>query len=272
MAGAIPLLLSCGRSDGERTRKADATPATTELAKPWVEERVRAAIAGRGTVTGTTWVSAYWVPDDGPDRYITVEDLQPAFEPVPAVGAPAAAGEWRGKVEFVGRRHRLADDAVGTGASDWVEGAGPVAAMVVYLRRKKNGAIVWATSAAGIPPVEDRHFSPDERDVLATALQSFQDPSVPAEQRASGRSILHVLREDARILREVGGGVDEPAAVNALYVERARAIDLGRCPPDFAEAYRIHLDAWRKGEKALIESTWVPVADIANRNGVGTFQ
>lgn len=248
------------------------TPATAELAGPWVEEKVRAAIASRGMVRGTTWISAYWAPDAEPERYITVEDLRPAFESIPAVGAPAAVGEWRGKVEFVALRHRLADDAVGTRASDWVEGAGPVATMVVYLRRKKSGAVVWATSAAGKPPVEDRHFSPDERDVLATALQSFQDPSVPAERRATGRSILRVLREDARIQREVGGGVDQPAAVNAQYVERALGIDLSQCPPDFAEAYRVHLDAWRKGEKALIESTWTPVAAIANRNGVGTFQ
>ena len=273
MTVAAPILLSCGRSDRERAVKGDATPATAELAGPWVEDRLRTAIQARGTAEGHAWISAYWAPDGDRERYITVEELRPVFEPIPArEEGSAVRGEWKGRVTFHALRHRFADDLVGAGISDWVDGAGPVAAMEVYVRRKKSGAVVWATSPAGSTPVEDRHFSPDEQDVVTTALQSFQNPATPADRRAVGRSILRVLREDARILREVGGGVDKAASVNARYVERAVAMDMTGCPPEFVDAYRIHVEAWRKGEKSLIESTWTPVAAIANRNGVGTFQ
>jgi len=273
MSFAVPMLLSCGRSDRDRPVKGEATPATAELARPWVEERLRTAIQARGTVAGSEWISVYRAPDGDRERYITVEELRPVFESIPIRGAGGSgSGEWKGRVTFHALRHRFADDLAGAGVSDWVDGAGPVAAMEVYLRRKKSGAVVWATSPAGSPPVEDRHFSPDEQDVVATALQSFQNPATPVDRRAAGRSILRVLREDARILREVGGGVDKAASVNARYVETAAAMDMTGCPPGFVDAYRVHLEAWRKGEKALIESTWTPVAAIANQNGVGTFQ
>ena len=273
MTVAAPMLLSCGRSGHDRAVKGEATPATGELARPWVEDRLRTAIQARGTVEGHAWISAYWAPDGDRERYITVEELRPVFELIPVRGAGGSgSGEWKGRVTFHARRHRFADDLAGAGVSDWVEGAGPVAVMEVYLRRKKSGAVVWATSPAGSTPVEDRHFSPDEQDVVATALQNFQNPATPPDRRAAGRSILRVLREDTRILREVGGGVDKAVSVNARYVERAAAMDMTGCPPEFVDAYRIHLEAWRKGETALIESTWTPVAAIANQNGVGTFQ
>ena len=265
-------LLSCGRSDDKANARTPKTPATVALAEGWAEDRVLNAISSRGTAWQDEWTSAYWAADASLERLITIKGIRVSFEPMADTPTDAArSGEWKARISFSGMQHRYADLAADPLAAEWIAGAGPIGSAVVYLRRKRSGRVLWATGKAGSPPVADNLYSPDERDVLATALQNFQHPDTPPERRIISRTIASVLQHDARTLSEVGAGVDKPGSVNALYIRQIEAVDLSQCPENFAEAYRGHVEAWRKGEKSVIESTWAQVAEIANAYGVGTY-
>lgn len=263
----VSLLAACGRSGNDPKPATVVTPGTVELGAPWAEEQVTAALARHGAVADGQWVTAYWGVAEAGEQRLVVEGLKATFTPDTEVTPTKDRGEWAGRISFTAERHRL--EAEGT-PGEAVSGPGPLGAVQVHVLRKPDGSVFWAGGAPEALTAATLSLSPNQQDVLDSTLQEFQHPDTSVEQRAAAHYISIALRQDVAAARASGAGPNQPPEINAAYIEKAGAIDLSQCPPEFASAYKAHIQAWRDANKSVIESTWAEVEKTAHRFGAGT--
>jgi len=261
------LLAACGNSGNEAGPAAVETPATVELGGPWAEEQVAAALARHGAMSEGQWVTAYWGPTAPSEQRLVVEGLKAVFAPDNEVTPTKGNGEWAGRISFTAERHHFEGEA---SPGEAASGPGPLGNVQVHVLRKPDGSVFWAGGAPEALSAASLSLSPNQQDVLDSTLQDFQHPDTAAEQRTAAHYISVALRQDVAAARASGAGPSQPPEINAAYIEKADAIDLSRCPPEFASAYKAHIDAWRAANKSVIESTWAEVERTAHRFGAGT--
>lgn len=263
----VSLLAACGRSGNDAKPAAVDTPATVELGAPWAEEQVTTVLAKHGATTEGQWATAYWGAAAASEQRLVVEGLKATFTPDNEVTPTRDKGEWAGRISFTAERHRFEVEGA---PGEAVPGSGPLGAVQVHVLRKPDGSVFWAGGSPEALSASTLSLSPNQQDVLDTTLQEFQHPDTSVEQRTAAHFISVALRQDVAAARASGAGPNQPPEINAVYIEKADAIDLSLCPPEFAAAYKAHIQAWREGNKSVIESTWAELEKAAHRFGAGT--
>jgi hypothetical protein len=263
----VSLLAACGRSGNDAKPAVADTPATIEQGAPWAEEQVTAALAKHGETAEARWTTAYWGAAAASEQRLVVEDLKATFTPDNEVTPTKGKGEWAGRISFTAERHRFEGEAA---SAEAMPGPGPLGAVQVHVLRKPDGSVFWAGGSPQTLSATTLSLSPNQQDVLDSTLQEFQHPGTSVEQRTAGHHISVALRQDVAAARATGAGPNQPPEINAAYIERADAIDLAKCPPEFASAYKAHIQAWRDANKSVIESTWAEVEKVAHHFGAGT--
>lgn len=273
VVGACLLLNACGDPNSDPGR----APTSARGAKRWVEQDVRYAMSHHGKWDHDDWSAIRSTPKVNDQGRLTLRIEKVELKGVTIKATPMQLNtvsdlngiEWAFQVTHTAEASRVTDLESGQ-VGDWTEGYNDdLVFSYDFWAGEPRWALIYKKEGES-PTYASTRFefeTKDWDDYWDSYLRQYHPPSlsIDSARLRESAAISDVIGQDMEVYR-----VSQEDKVSC--VPGMTLIDLSGCPPSFAQAYRDHIDAWKRGNQSDVKSTWMNLTDKANSWGVGTLK